>query len=241
MFIGGAAGFGTMVLVLLSLKSPVQGSPSGRNAINDLVEGVKFIAKDPLFAVLIPLTYANHFFGTQYVQLMPLFAQRFEVGAEGLGLMFTISGVGAVFGTFVVGKIQGGRRILGLLCCRAVSCSGCSSLGFALAPSYPVALASLFIMGLFSSFYLITSMSVLQLRVPDRLRGRVMGMHGITFSLIPLGGLLGGAVAEVYDERVAIGLGAFILMAIVLGVFTFAGHIRSLDGRKLAAARAETA
>ena len=112
-------------------------------------------------------------------------------------------------------------------------------LGFALAPTYPVALVSLFIMGLFSSFYLITSMSVLQLRVPDRLRGRVMGIHGITFSLIPLGGLLGGAVAELYDERVAIGLGAVIFMAIVLGVFVLAGHIRSLDGQKLAAARAE--
>ncbi|MXX66209.1 MAG: MFS transporter [Chloroflexi bacterium] len=118
---------------------------------------------------------------------------------------------------------------------------GLMVLGFALAPTYPVALASLLIMGVFSSFYLITSMSVLQLRVPDRLRGRVMGIHGITFSLIPLGGLLGGAVAELYDERVAIGLGAVIFVAIVLGVFVLAGHIRSLDGRKLTAARAEAA
>ena len=237
-FIGGAAGFGAMVLVLLSLKTPVQGPPSGRNAINDLAEGVKFIAKDPLFAVVIPLTYANHFFGTQYVQLMPLFAKRYEVGAEGLGLMFTISGVGAVCGTFVVGRIQGSRHT-GIIMLSGAFLFGLLVLGFALAPTYPVALASLFIMGLFSSFYLITSMSVLQLRVPDRLRGRVMGMHGITFSLIPLGGLLGGAVAEVYDERVAIGLGAVILMAIVMGVFIFAGNIRRLDGRKLAAARAE--
>ena len=239
-FIGGAAGFGAMVLVLLSLKSPVQAPASGRNAVKDLVEGVKFIAKDPLFAVLIPLTYANHFFGTQYVQLMPLFAKRYEVGAEGLGLMFTISGVGAVCGTFVVGRIQGSRHT-GIVMLSGGFLFGLLVLGFALAPTYPLALASLFIMGLFSSFYLITSMSVLQLRVPDRLRGRVMGMHGITFSLIPLGGLLGGAVAEVYDERVAIGLGAVILMAIVLGVFMFAGHIRSLDGRELAAARAEAA
>ena len=66
-----------------------------------------------------------------------------------------------------------------------------------------------------------------------------MGMHGITFSLIPLGGLLGGAVAEVYDERVAVGLGAVILIAIVLAVFVFASHVRGLDGRRLAAARAE--
>ncbi len=239
-FIGGAAGFGAMVLVLLSLKTPVQRPPSGRNAVKDLAEGIKFIAKDPLFAVLIPLTYANHFFGTQYVQLMPLFAKRFDVGAEGLGLMFTISGVGAVIGTFVVGKIQGSRRT-GLIMLFGGFLFGMFVLAFALAPSYPLALVSLFIMGLFSSFFLITSMSVLQLRVPDHLRGRVMGMHGITFSLIPLGGLLGGAVAEVYDERVAVGLGAVILIAIVVGVFVFARHVRHLDGRRLAEARAEAA
>ena len=239
-FIGGAAGFGAMVLVLLSLKTPVQRPSSGRNAINDLAEGVKFIAKDPLFAVLIPLTYANHFFGTQYVQLMPLFAKRFEVGAEGLGLMFTISGIGAVLGTFVVGRLQGGRHT-GIVMLSGGFLFGLFVLGFAVAPSYPLALVSLFIMGLFSSFYLITSMSVLQLRVPDRLRGRVMGMHGITFSLIPLGGLLGGAVAEVYDERVAVGLGATILMVIVIGVFMLASHVRRLDGRRLAAARADAA
>ena len=238
-FIGGAAGFGAMVLVLLSLKTPVQRPPSGRNAMTDLMEGVKFIAKDPLFAVLIPLTYANHFFGTQYVQLMPLFAKRFEVGADGLGLMFTVSGIGAVCGTFIVGKLQGGRT--GIVMLSGGFLFGLLVLGFALAPSYSLALVSLFIMGLFSSFYLITSMSVLQLRVPDHLRGRVMGIHGITFSLIPLGGLLGGAVAEVYDERVAIGLGATILMVIVLGVFVFAGNVRRLDGRRLAEARAETA
>ena len=238
-FIGGAAGFGAMVLVLLSLKTPVQRTPSGRNAMTDLMEGVKFIAKDPLFAVLIPLTYANHFFGTQYVQLMPLFAKRFEVGADGLGLMFTVSGIGAVCGTFIVGKLQGGRT--GIVMLSGGFLFGLLVLGFALAPSYSLALVSLFIMGLFSSFYLITSMSVLQLRVPDHLRGRVMGIHGITFSLIPLGGLLGGAVAEVYDERVAIGLGATILMVIVLGVFVFAGNVRRLDGRRLAEARAEAA
>ena len=238
-FIGGAAGFGAMVLVLLSLKTPVQRPPSGRNAMTDLMEGVKFIAKDPLFAVLIPLTYANHFFGTQYVQLMPLFAKRFEVGADGLGLMFTVSGIGAVCGTFIVGKLQGGRT--GIVMLSGGFLFGLLVLGFALAPSYSLALVSLFIMGLFSSFYLITSMSVLQLRVPDHLRGRVMGIHGITFSLIPLGGLLGGAVAEVYDERVAVGLGATILMVIVLGVFAFSGNVRRLDGRRLAEARAEAA
>ena len=172
------------------------------------------------------------------MQLMPLFAKRFEVGAEGLGLMFTMVGVGAVFGTFVVGKLQGGRHT-GIVMLAGGLLFSLTVIGFAFAPGYGLALVSLFVAGFFSSFFMITSMSVLQLRVPDHLRGRVMGVHGITFSLIPLGGLLGGAVAEVYDERVAVGLGAVILIAIVLTVFVFASHVRGLDGRRLAAARAE--
>ncbi len=236
-FMGGAAGFAAMVAAMLAVKAPQQPSAPRRNVIGDLLEGVKFIATDRMFAVLIPLTYASMFFGSQYVQLMPLFAKRFDVGSEGLGIMFTMIGAGAVIGTFAVGRIQGGSRT-GLIMLTGGLTFSLAVVGFAFAPVYRIALAALFVVGFCNSFYLVTSMSAMQLMVPERLRGRVMGVHGITFSLIPLGGLLGGAVAEVYDERVAVALGAVVLLAIVLLVFVFAGHVRNLDGRRLSAGAA---
>ena len=72
-------------------------------------------------------------------------------------------------------------------------------------------------------------MTALQMRVPDRLRGRVMGIHGITFSLIPLGGLFGGAIADTWGIRVAIAVGAIVLATIVTGVAFTQREVRQLD------------
>ena len=104
---------------------------------------------------------------------------------------------------------------------------------FAFTTSFYLALVVLFIGGLANTIYFVVAMTVLQLRVPEKMRGRVMGVYTITFSLIPLGGLMGGAIASVYDERVAVAIGA----AILASIFVIAGitqpTIRLLDGTQL--------
>jgi MFS family permease len=70
-----------------------------------------------------------------------------------------------------------------------------------------------------NAIFLIVSMTALQLRVPDAMRGRVMGIHGITFSMAMLGGLLGGEIAELSNVRVALFAGA-ALMAVAVAVVT---------------------
>ena len=76
-------------------------------------------------------------------------------------------------------------------------------------------------------------MTVLQLRVPEHMRGRVMGIYTITFSFIPLGGVMGGVVASIYDERIAVALGALILASIFLIIGITQPVIRNLDGTEL--------
>jgi predicted MFS family arabinose efflux permease len=85
-------------------------------------------------------------------------------------------------------------------------------------------------MSMFNSLYLISSMTVLQMRVPDALRGRVMGIHGITFSLIPLGALFGGSVASAFTPPIAVAVGASIVMLAVLSVAATQSEIRNLKG-----------
>jgi MFS family permease len=85
-------------------------------------------------------------------------------------------------------------------------------------------------MGLFSTVYLISSMTVMQLNVPEQLRGRVMGLHGITYSLIPLGGLLAGFLAEVWSAPVAIGTNATLLLLAVICAAGAGPTLRQLDG-----------
>ena len=72
-------------------------------------------------------------------------------------------------------------------------------------------------------------MTVLQIKVPDAFRGRVMGIHSITFSMISLGGLAAGALAAQFSAPVAVVIGAFVVLSSVTLVAFKVREIAKLD------------
>ncbi len=235
-FLAAAIGFLTMFLVLASLDVVHRIVPRG-NSLNQFVEGLQFIGSSKLFAVLIPLTWIVSFFGVSYIQLMPAFAEILDVGERGFGFLLSASGMGSVTGTILIVFVLTKRR-LGWLILGGTLCSSLALFGFgivtgyaeAVQNAYAIAICFVFLMSMFNSLYLISSMTVLQMRVPDALRGRVMGIHGITFSLIPLGALFGGSVASAFTPPIAVAVGASIVMLAVLSVATTQSEIRDLKG-----------
>ena len=91
-------------------------------------------------------------------------------------------------------------------------------------------MSAAFFGSLFSSIFMISSMAVLQLRVPHELRGRVMGIHGITYSLMPLGALLAGAIASVSSTPVAVAIGISVYLTIILMMVMSQHEVREIDG-----------
>tara|TARA_Y100001936_G_C16033805_1_gene647264 strand:+ start:285 stop:1556 length:1272 start_codon:yes stop_codon:yes gene_type:complete len=228
----GVLGWVSMFLVMISLRVKSPPPSKSRNVIEDMLEGVKFILSRRDFVLLIGLTYATHFFGFQYIQLMPFFVQRLEVGAEGLGILFSIVGLGALTGTLVVGRIRANKK-LGFIMIGGSVIFSISLAAFAYSTNFFLALFYLYIAGLANTIFFVVAMTVLQLRVPERIRGRVMGVYTITFSLIPLGAVMGGVFATAYDERIAVVVGASILAGIFLIVGLSQPMIRNLDGTKI--------
>jgi len=200
--------------------------------LGDIVEGVKFILSRRDFVLLIGLTYSTHFFGMQYLQLMPFFAKRFEREADGFGIMLSVLGLGALAGTFTVGKVRASSRV-GYFMLGGTLTFTAAVVAFAFAPSFYVALSCLFVGGLANTIFFVIAMTALQLRVPEQMRGRVMGIYTITFSFIPLGGVMGGYVASVYDERIAVAIGAAILASIFIAIGISQPIIRNLNGSNL--------
>ena len=235
-FLAAATGFFTMSLVLASLDVVHRVAPRG-NSLHQFVEGLRFIRSSKLFAILIPLTWIVTFFGVSYIQLMPAFAEILGVGERGFGFLISASGVGSVTGTILIVLKQNTHRLgwlilVGSLCSTLALFSFSIVTGYAEAiqNAYTIAICFVFLMSMFSSMYLISSMTVLQMRVPDALRGRVMGIHGITFSLIPLGALFSGSVASAFTPPIAVAVGASIVMLAVLSVATTQSEIRNLKG-----------
>ena len=235
-FLAAAAGFFTMFLVLASFDVVHRVTERG-NSLHQFVEGLKFIITSKLFAVLIPLTWVVTFFGVSFIQLMPVFAEILSVGERGFGFLLSASGVGSVTGTMFIVFVQNTRRlgwlILGGSLFASLALFGISvvtNYADTIQNAYAIAMCFVFLMSMFNSMYLISSMTVLQMRVPDALRGRVMGIHGITFSLISLGALFGGSVASAYTAPIAVAVGASIVMFAVLLVATTQSEIRNLKG-----------
>jgi MFS family permease len=235
-FFAAAVGFFAMFLVLRSIHVTHEVPERGRS-LHQFVEGLRFIASSKLFSILIPLTWMVTFFGVSYIQLMPAFAEVLNVDERGFGFLLSASGVGSVTGTMLIVFLQRARR-LGWIVLSGCMLSALTLLGFSavtayadqIRNAYAIAIFFVFLVSMFNSTYLISSMTVLQMRVPDELRGRVMGIHGITFSLIPLGALFSGTLASVFTAPIAVAVGASIVLLAVLSVTAMQREIRSLKG-----------
>ena len=71
----------------------------------------------------------------------------------------------------------------------------------------------------------------MQQLVPDRLRGRVMGMYGMTWGLAPLGMAQAGFVAQYFGASVAVAAGGVVIILVSALVWLKSSQLRSLRGR----------
>ena len=228
-------GFITMFWVVSTL--PIHGAPARTpgSPLQQIAEGLIFIFNNQLFTVFISLSYAGMFFGMAHMQLMPAFARLLESSEQGYGLLISATGVGSVIGTVLVGYFQKSTRIGAvILVCSALSGLSVSVFAFVTGflpaglITYTIAILALMIASLMSSMFMITSMTILQLNVPDHLRGRVMGFHGITYSLMPLGGLFAGWVSSMTSAPVAIIVAVTLYLMIIGFIAVTQNEIRTM-------------
>lgn len=228
--LGGAAGFAMAAVASflaiglysrIRLESALGGGKHG-SMLENLVQGFSFVARHSLFTYLILLSFLNSIFGMMYVALLPIFSSEyFNAGSSGYGLMQGATGVGALVGTLTIATMAQRLKQRGKVLLMGGIGFGLTLVVFALSPSLGFALAVLTLMGLANTFYLTVVNTILQERVPDELRGRVMGIFGLTWNLIPLSGLLGGVLAALVDARFAVLVGGLVVTgsaALLLGL-----------------------
>ena len=228
-------GFICMMIVLYSLEvaQTVQAKDAPWHEFN---EGIKFVIHHRLFLTLILLSWISMFFGTSYVQIMPLFADMLQSGERGYGLLISATGVGSIIGNLFISRYQQSRK-LGIMMLSCAAMAPCSLIGFSLvtwilsdtAGAFWMACCFAILTSALSSVFLVSSMTVLQIKVPDAFRGRVMGIHSITFSMISLGGLAAGVLASQFSAPMAVVIGAIVVLSSVTWVAFKVREISNLD------------
>ena len=226
---GGSVGFAlaaaaSYVALVLYSRLRVSGeSPShdGQHVLAQLLEGLRFVGHNFVFASLIALALFNSVFALSYVTLLPVFADvYYKAGSTGYGLLNAGHGVGALIGTLTVATIAHRIRRPGTTLLVAAAALGLALMLFAVSPTMGLAITMLVLVGFSNTFSLTQVSTLLQREVPDQLRGRVMSLYALCWNLLPLGGLLAGVLAALVSARFAVLVGGIMVASNALLLLT---------------------
>ena len=205
--------------------------------LRHVTEGFRF-ARDtvPIRALLLLIALVS-LVGMPYSVLMPVFAVKILHGtARTYGMLMGATGVGALIGGLTLASRRG---VSGLGRWVAMACGGfgtCLVL-FSQSRWYLASLCVLVPMGFSMMTQMASSNTLIQVMVPDRLRGRIMGVYSIVFmGMAPLGSLLCGALAERIGAPETLTIGGAIA---VCGAILFAINLPKIrvEARQLIVAQ----
>jgi MFS family permease len=214
-----------VIATLYIIKVSFVPQRSSEPMMDSMKKGFSFILSRPGMRPLILLTFMVTLLGFQIIAFLPVFAkEQFQAGPQVYTTMLSCSGAGAVTGALIVAalgksKHQGRNSLIALVML------GVLTFGFAMSPNVYVACVMIFLAGiaLMSVFSMITSL--VQLIVPDDMRGRVMSVYNLS---VRGGGAIGplivGSLIPIFTARYVIaGAGALLLC---LGLYFLAFNRR---------------
>jgi predicted MFS family arabinose efflux permease len=185
------------------LASPAGPARPRRPGVRSLAEGLQFIRGRQAIqgAYLIDLNAT--FFGLPRALFPALAATKFGGGASTVGFLYAAPGAGALLGALTTGWV-GRTRSQGRAVIIAVLVWGAAIAGFGLVTWLAAALALLAIAGWADVISAVFRNAIIQLSVPDAMRGRLMGVQIAVVTGGPrLGDVESGAVAAAFGDTVS--------------------------------------
>lgn len=222
--------FLAVLLGLAAMQLPDRpGAETAETPWRQLRQGVQYLRGQPTLSGILWLSLAFSVFGVSYYTLMPAFVEKvMQRGPEVYGWVTAATGVGAVTGAFLIAShrvnMPRGRFLM------------LASIGFPLVlamfsftASVPASLVLAFFLGFGFMSQFTTMNTLLQTRVDNRLRGRVMSLYALTFfGFAPFGNLAVGALSEQIGLSYAMSSFAAISLVLALAIHRRVPEIRML-------------
>jgi MFS family permease len=227
------ASFGAVIAALLLMRERPAVPVIARGGIHAVIDGLRFVRQNPVILSLMVLDFLATFFGSALV-LLPIFASDIlQVGAQGLGFLWSAPAFGAVLGGLVLSVLptarKPGRMVLG-----SVAAYGAAIIAFGLAPNFWVALLALGATGVADTVSMTFRHTIRQLATPDHLRGRIAAVHSVFSGGGPeLGDFEAGVTARIFGTQPAVVIGGVAVILVAVGTAMLSPRIReySLDER----------
>jgi MFS family permease len=232
--INGISFFAVILGLWFMQFDQVETKRSSDSPWKQLTSGLRYVYGHPELSGLLMLALFFSVFGISYSTILPAFVEQvLKLNAAGYGWLTAATGVGAVSGAFLIANQHGpewpgvGRGIW--LMVAGFGFPVVLTL-FSFTTFFPLSL--LLALGLGFGFMVEFTIinTLLQTRVDDQLRGRVMGLYTITFfGFAPFGNLAIGALSQLIGLSYAMTI--FAVMALLLSAIVIykVPQIRSLS------------
>jgi MFS family permease len=223
------------LLALLNIKKkPIHNPKIGEPILKSLKEGILFVKNEKIILGAITLDMVAVLFGGA-IALLPIYATEIIVIPEGMepsevfGVLRATPAVGSLITMFIAAYIpitkNAGTKLL-----IAIFGFGISIITFGLSSLFWISVLSLFIYGLTDGISMVIRQTILQLKTPDHLRGRVASVNSIFVgSSNELGAFESGVTAKLMGTVTAVVFGGTITVLTAVGTAFVSPSFRKLD------------
>jgi len=196
-FLNGLSFAAVIVALLMMRNVRSEPKPSEDSPFKSFMQGFHFAMSDqPIRSALLLLSVLS-LFGLQYSVFLPIYANDIlKGGARTLGLLMSFAGVGAVLGALQFAARTHYRGLARWIAATSMTCA-VALLVFSQARAFWLCAAVLFVVGFAATSQMAATNTLIQNRVPDELRSRVMAVYATMFMGVqPIGSLIAGGVAK---------------------------------------------
>ncbi|QBN19038.1 MFS transporter [Flavobacterium nackdongense] len=228
--------FACSVLALMLLtqisKKPILNPKIGEPVMESLKEGIKFVYTNKSILGALTLDMVAVLFGGA-VALLPIFAQDIlKVGPEGFGILRAAPAVGALLTMFVSAHLPFYKNA-GIKLLAAIFGFGVCIIVFGLSTWFWLSVFALFMSGVTDGISVVIRQTILQLKTPDSMRGRVAAVNSIFVgSSNELGAFESGLTAKLMGTVTAVVFGGSMTLLIVVFTGIKLPGFRTLDLQK---------
>ncbi|MEY8849551.1 MFS transporter [Psychroserpens sp. XS_ASV72] len=224
----GLVMFSLMVLYQIKRK-PILNPNIGESVTKSLKEGVSFVFKTKAILGALTLDMISVLFGGA-IALAAVFATDIlKVGPEGFGILVAAPNIGSFLTMLVTAYIPIVKKA-GVKLLVAVFGFGLSIIAFGLSTVFWLSVAALFFSGVFDGVSMVIRQTILQLKTPDHMRGRVSSVNSMFVgSSNELGAFESGLTAKLMGTVTAVVFGGTMTLITVITTAAVSPSFRRLD------------
>ncbi|GAA0736770.1 nickel resistance MFS transporter NreB [Gaetbulibacter jejuensis] len=225
--------FGLVMFSLIMLyqikRKPILNPNIGEPVVKSLKEGVSFVFKTKAILGALTLDMISVLFGGA-IALAAVFATDIlKVGPEGFGILVAAPNIGSFLTMLVTAYIPIVKKA-GIKLLVAVFGFGLSIIAFGLSTVFWLSVAALFFSGVFDGVSMVIRQTILQLKTPDHMRGRVSSVNSMFVgSSNELGAFESGLTAKLMGTVTAVVFGGTMTLITVITTGLVSPSFRKLD------------